>query len=78
MASERLIKTESRLNAYYDAEVAVLSGQSYTIGSRQLTRANLAEIRQAINELEKQVDELKNKEAGAGNRKAYRITLRDV
>ena len=78
MASERLIKTENRLNVYYDAEVAVLSGQSYTIGSRQLTRANLAEIRQAIKELEKQVDELKNKEAGAGNRKAYRITLRDV
>ena len=37
-----------RLRNYYAAERAVLSGQSYTVGNRTLTRANLAEIRAAI------------------------------
>ena len=37
-----------RLRMYLDAERAVLSGQSYQIGNRQLTRANLSEIRKAI------------------------------
>ncbi len=40
-----------RLREYYKAEKAVLSGQSYTIGNRQLTRANLASIRAAIDDL---------------------------
>ena len=40
-----------RLRSYYMAEMAVLSGQSYTIGNRTLTRANLAEIRSAIDDL---------------------------
>ena len=40
-----------RLRRYYEAEQKVLSGQSYTIGNRQLTRANLAEIRKAIDDL---------------------------
>ena len=40
-----------RLRMYLDAERAVLSGQSYQIGNRQLTRANLSEIRKAIDDL---------------------------
>lgn len=36
---------------YLEAEKAVLMGQSYTIGNRQLTRANLSEIRAAIDDL---------------------------
>lgn len=40
-----------RLREYYKAEKAVLSGQSYTIGNRQLTRAKLASIRAAIDDL---------------------------
>ena len=41
-----------RLNAYYNAEMAVLTGQSYQIGTKRLTRADLSEIRKAIGELE--------------------------
>lgn len=48
MASE--IQNE-RLKMYLEAEKRVLCGQSYTIGNRQLTRANLAEIRKAIDDL---------------------------
>lgn len=41
-----------RYELYIAAEEAVLSGQSYTIGNRSLTRANLSEIRDAIDDLE--------------------------
>ncbi len=41
----------TRLQMYLEAERAVLSGQSYQIGNRQLTRANLSEIRKAIDDL---------------------------
>ena len=40
-----------RLAMYLEAEKAVLMGQSYTIGNRQLTRASLAEIRTTIDNL---------------------------
>lgn len=42
----------ARLRQYLAAEEAVLvAGQSYTIENRTLTRADLAEIREAINNL---------------------------
>ncbi len=37
-----------RLNLYLDAETKVLAGQSYSIGGRTLTRANLKEISDGI------------------------------
>ncbi|MDD3534255.1 MAG: DUF6148 family protein [Candidatus Cloacimonetes bacterium] len=40
-----------RLAQYLEAEKAVLSGQSYTIGNRQFTRASLSVIRKAIDDL---------------------------
>lgn len=41
-----------RLNQYLAAERAILvAGQSYRIGNRTLTRADLAEIRKEINAL---------------------------
>ena len=40
-----------RLAMYLEAEKRVMPGQSYTIGNRSLTRANLAEIRKAIDDL---------------------------
>ena len=40
-----------RLAQYYAAEKAILSGQSYTIGNRTLTRAQLSTVRAAIDDL---------------------------
>lgn len=40
-----------RLKKYIEAEEAILSGQSYTIGNRTLTRANLATVERVIQEL---------------------------
>ena len=41
-----------RLKQYLEAEKAILvAGQSYRIGNRMLTRADLSEIRKEINDL---------------------------
>ena len=55
----RINKIRERLDAYYEAELEIASGsQQYSLGSRSLTRANLAEIRRAIEDLEKLLDRL--------------------
>ena len=53
-----------RLELYYEAERKVLRGQSYTLGNRQLTRANLAEIRKAIKDLESELEQTKGRSRG--------------
>lgn len=40
-----------RLKKYIEAEDAILAGQSYTIGNRTLTRANLATVEKVIQDL---------------------------
>ena len=55
----RVGKIKERLDAYYEAELTLIEGgQQYSLGSRSLTRANLAEIRRAIEDLEKLLDRL--------------------
>ena len=71
--STRLELAKQRLEAYYQAEMAILTNQSYSIGSRSFTRANLAEVRNAIKELEAQVAQLENK-----TQKVRRIIPMDV
>lgn len=43
------------LALYLAAEAKILGGQSYTIGDRQLARADLAEVRRERKELERRV-----------------------
>jgi len=62
----------ARLEMYYEAERRVLLGQSYTIGNRQLTRANLAEIRKAIRELEDEVEGLAERPRAFSKRVVFR------
>ena len=61
-----------RLKMYLEAEKEILSGaQSYTIDGRLITKANLAEIRNAINELIAQgatVEEIENKKISKAKR----------
>ena len=45
----------TRLSAYIAAEAAVLKGQSFSLGGRTLTRADLAEIREGIHQLQAEV-----------------------
>lgn len=48
----RIEKVEAALNQYYEAEIAILSAQQYSLGSRSLTRANLATVQKSIVDLE--------------------------
>ena len=60
-----------RLELYYEAERKVLRGQSYTLGNRQLTRANLAEIQKAIKELESELEQTKGRSRGFSKRVVF-------
>lgn len=62
------------LQAWLEAELAVSTGQSYRIGTRQITRANLSEIRQQINYWRKEVARLE----GKGIRRVFRAVPRDL
>ena len=48
MASITLSQAQTQLDAYMAAETAVLSGQSYSIGGRSLSRADLGRIQEGI------------------------------
>lgn len=75
----RLTEYKKRLDLYIKAEAAILDGaQSYAIGSRNLTRANLSDVRKMIKDLEQGVDELEAELAGGGRRKCIRVIPRDI
>lgn len=64
---QRLTRCRNRLEIYYQAEESILGGaQSYSVGSRSLTRANLSEITARIRELEKEKSNLENMLNGRG------------
>lgn len=78
-AKERLERSRKRLEMYYAAEEAILGGaQEYQIGSRNLKRADLAEIRKMITALEDEVDALESVLDGNGRRRCVRVIPRDV
>lgn len=49
------MSTQTRLDAYLAAEQKVLRGQSVRLGERQLSLADLAEIRKAITALQSEL-----------------------
>ncbi|MDF9845548.1 MULTISPECIES: DUF6148 family protein [unclassified Paenibacillus] len=55
---------QEHLNSWLDAELALSTGQSYTIGTRSLTRANLADVMAQIKYWQRQVDECLRQAAG--------------
>jgi hypothetical protein len=78
MSSERLNNAKIRLNAYYAAELAVLSGQEYKIGTRTMRKADLSVIKQTIKELENYVTELESVEEGKGRNRMIGVIPRDI
>lgn len=67
-----LERTRRRLDLYYKAEEAILTGQEYTIGSKKLRRADLSDVQEMINKLEKEV---KSMEHGGKNRALRAVPL---
>lgn len=75
----RLDARKQALEATENAYLALLTGQvqSYAIGSRNLTRLNLSELKETISTLEKEIDELEAVLRGGSRRKAVGIVPRD-
>ena len=67
----RLERRKMALEAAEAAYIALLSGrvQSYTIGSRNLTRLNLGELKETIASLEKEIDNLESALMNGGKRR---------
>ncbi len=73
-----LERYKKRLEQYYEAEEAILSGaQSYKVGSRSLTRANLNEIADMIKYLENRVTSEQSASNGKGRNKVTGVVPRD-
>lgn len=64
----KLARLESRLEMYYEAEKAILSGQEYSMGSKSLRRADLKTVQAEINTLEKEISNYKK----GGKNKMFR------
>lgn len=68
-------RLEERLRAYYDAEIAILTSQSYSIGGKSLTRADLGVVRTVIKELESKLNSLENSRPGSRVRRVVPMDL---
>lgn len=64
MAGITLAQAQARLDQYLAAEEAVLTGQSYEIGGRKLTRADLADIQKGIEIWNARTETLTSKASG--------------
>ena len=73
-----LERAKTHLNAWLDAELKVTGGQSYSIGSRSLTYANISEIRKQIDYWKNQVANLEVLASGRKNSRSRRFIPRDL
>jgi phage FluMu protein gp41 len=64
MAGITLLQAQTQLDSYLAAETAVLSGQSYEIAGRKLSRADLASIQQGVQLWNSRVINLTNQSRG--------------
>lgn len=73
-----LERAKKHLEAWLEAELLCSTSQSYTIGSRTLTRANLVEIRKQIDYWQNKVNELVILERGGRVKRSKRFIPRDL
>lgn len=66
----------THLEAWLKAELAVSTGQAYKIGSRQLTRADLSQIREQIKFWRNEVARLET--GKRRSRRVIRVVPRDL
>jgi hypothetical protein len=78
MAGITLEVAKKHLDAWLEAEIAVTNAQSYTIGSRVMTKADLEEIRKTIDYWNNKVAELENIQKYGGRNRAKRAVPRDL
>lgn len=78
MAGITLEIARKHLNEWLEAELACSTNQSYTIGSRTLTRADLTKIGERIKYWAGLVDKLEAEKRFGGRNRARRIMPRDL
>lgn len=66
------------LNAWLEAELELTTHQSYKIGSRSLTKADLGQIRKQIEFWQNRVAQLENAEKRGGRNRVVRVVPRDL
>ena len=76
MAWITIEEARANLKMWLDAEKAVATGQSYKIGTRSLTRASLADIRERIAYWRNEVAKLESGRSSSG-RRVFRGVPRD-
>lgn len=67
-----------KLNTWLAAEDAVAAGQSYQIGTRMLTRADLKQIREQMEYWAGKLAEAEAEENSGGRNRLYHFVPRDV
>ena len=78
MAAITLETAKRHLDMWLEAETQVAINQSYTIGGKSFTRANLSEIRNQIKYWSDKVAELQHLVKNKGRNRVYRIVQRDL
>ena len=66
------------LNAWLEAELELTTHQSYKIGSRSLTKADLGQIREQIEFWQNRVAQLENTGKRGGRNRVVRVVPRDL
>ena len=78
MAAIELEQAKKHLNMWLEAESEVAVNQSYTIGGKSFTRANLGEIRKQIEFWNNKVQQLENLAKKKGRNRVFRVVPRDL
>lgn len=78
MAGITLETAKKHLEMWLEAEEALSTSQSYTIGTRTLTRASLAEVRKSIEYWQNKVAAIEATQARRGRSRVYRAVPRDL
>jgi hypothetical protein len=75
MGAITLSQAQANLSLWIQADAAVSTGQSYSIGDRSLTRANAKEITEKIRFWRNEAERL---EAGSSAPRVFRVVPRDL
>lgn len=67
-----------KLETWMEAEECIATGQSYQIGTRMLTRADLKQVREEMEYWANQLARAENSERAGGRNRVYRFVPRDV
>ncbi|KZL88704.1 DUF6148 family protein [Clostridium magnum] len=78
MAAWTIQQARDHLQAWMEAELKVTAGQSYSIGTRQLTRADLGQINEKIKFWANEVEKLEARQQHRGTNRVYRVVPRDL